>query len=82
MKIAIVGSRTFNDYEKMCSFIDEHLDDYEFDSIEAVVSGGAKGAESRVLKECGHHGKNLLHLLFQNEEEYENNRRIQRKDFH
>ncbi len=46
MKIAIVGSRSFNDYEKMCTFIDEHLDNYEFGSIEAVVSGGAKGADT------------------------------------
>lgn len=40
MYIAIVGSRSFNDYSLMkseCSFIDEN---------DTIVSGGAKGADS------------------------------------
>lgn len=43
MKLAIVGSRTFNDknfFNKMMEFLE---DKYE---IEAIVSGGAKGADS------------------------------------
>lgn len=45
MKIAIVGSRTFTNYEMMCAFIERSLSDAEFNSIEAVVSGGARGAD-------------------------------------
>ena len=46
MKIAIVGSRTFEDYDAMCSFIEEKLATMEHPAIEAVVSGGARGADS------------------------------------
>ena len=46
MKIAIVGSRTFQDYDLMCEFIECKLSDMEFNSVEAVVSGGARGADS------------------------------------
>lgn len=43
MKLAIVGSRNFQDYETMCRFISEKFD---LSDIEAVVSGGAKGADT------------------------------------
>lgn len=46
MKIAILGSRTFEDYNAMCSFIEEKLATMEHPAIEAVVSGGAIGADS------------------------------------
>ena len=46
IKIAIVGSRTFEDYNAMCSFIEEKFAAMESPSIEAVVSGGARGADS------------------------------------
>lgn len=46
MKIAILGSRTFEDYNAMCSFIEEKLATMEHPAIEAVVSGGAIGANS------------------------------------
>ena len=39
MKVAVIGSRTFNDYDKL----NETLKKYE---ISLVVSGGAKGADS------------------------------------
>jgi hypothetical protein len=39
MKIAVIGSRNFNDYKKLC----ETLSQYE---ISEIVSGGAKGADS------------------------------------
>lgn len=45
MKIAIVGSRTFEDYDAMCSFVEEKLADMGCSTIEAVVSGGARGAD-------------------------------------
>lgn len=45
MKIAIVGSRGFNDYEILKKYINDTKQqyDYEFDT---VVSGGARGADS------------------------------------
>ena len=46
MKIAIGGSRTFTNYEMMCAFIERSLSDAEFNSIEAVVSDGARGADT------------------------------------
>ena len=46
MKIAIVGSRTFEDYDAMCSVIEEKLATMEHPTIEDVVSGGARGADS------------------------------------
>lgn len=45
MEIAIVGSRTFEDYDAMCTFIEEKLFTMEHPTIEAVVSGGARGAD-------------------------------------
>ncbi len=46
MKLAIVGSRTFNDYEKMCEFIHDVLSHEEFCAIDTIVSGGARGADT------------------------------------
>ena len=40
MKLGIVGSRTFNDYEKLKSRV------ALFDDVELIVSGGADGADS------------------------------------
>lgn len=56
MKIAIVGSRTFEDYDAMCAFIKEKLASMEYTTIEAVVSGGARGADTlaeRYAQEMG-----------------------------
>lgn len=47
MKLAIVGSRKFNDYNKMCDFV---LSKFKLEDIEVVVSGGAKGADSLAEK--------------------------------
>lgn len=41
MKVAIIGSRGFNDYEFLKSKLLEHVK-----SIECILSGGAKGADS------------------------------------
>ena len=43
MKLAIVGSRTFNNYEMLVEFIQKN---YNIDDITHIVSGGAKGADS------------------------------------
>jgi hypothetical protein len=42
MKLAVVGSRTFNDYELLSKSIDEVREQTQIDEI---VSGGANGAD-------------------------------------
>jgi hypothetical protein len=43
MKLAIVGSRSFNDYDLLCDFIEEN---YNVKEITEIVSGGARGADA------------------------------------
>lgn len=43
MKLAIVGSRTFNDYNLLIKFIEKHYDTSE---ITTIISGAARGADS------------------------------------
>lgn len=43
MKLAIIGSRTFNNYELLCKEIDELKVFYE---INTIISGGAIGADT------------------------------------
>jgi len=45
MKIAIIGSRTFNDYDLLRRSLDEFILEANAD-ISLIVSGGAKGADS------------------------------------
>lgn len=42
MKLAVVGSRGFDDYNILCAVIDQLREAY---SIDTIVSGGAKGAD-------------------------------------
>ena len=42
MKLAVVGSRTFNNY----ALLKKALDEYYGKDIELIISGGAKGADS------------------------------------
>ena len=44
MRIIIAGSRTFNDYELLCSIVNNIHNNISFISI--VASGAAKGADS------------------------------------
>lgn len=60
MKIAIAGSRTFANYEVMCAFIERSLSDVEFNSIEAVVSGGARGADTLAEQYARENGLELI----------------------
>ena len=60
MKIAIVGSRTFEDYDAMCSFIDEKLVAMEHPTIEAVVSGGARGADTLAERYAQERGLQMI----------------------
>ena len=50
-KVAIIGSRTFNDYDFMVGSLENHKID-----IKMIISGGARGADSlaeRYAKENG-----------------------------
>lgn len=54
MRIAIIGSRGFNDYDKLEKTLNEYLD--KEDKVSMIVSGGARGADSlgeRWAKENG-----------------------------
>jgi hypothetical protein len=52
MKLAIIGSRTFNDYE----FLHKVIDEFWYDGkIELIISGGAKGADSLAEKYANEH---------------------------
>jgi len=42
LNVGIIGSRDFNNYEEMCSFVNEYI---KLEFIDNVVSGGAKGAD-------------------------------------
>lgn len=54
MKIAVVGSRTFNDYKLLRSTLNK------YDHIELIVSGGAKGADSLAEKYARENGIETL----------------------
>ena len=57
MKLAIVGSRTFNDYTTMCKVIKEH---FNIDSITHIVSGGARGADTLAEQFAKEYNKELI----------------------
>jgi hypothetical protein len=45
MKLGIVGCRDFTDYKKLCFEVDSFLEEISEPCV-AIVSGGAKGADS------------------------------------
>lgn len=53
--VAVVGSRTFNDYILLCKTLDQY-------TIKKIVSGGAKGADS--LAELYAKKKNIETIIF------------------
>lgn len=59
MKLAIVGSRTFNDYEKAVTFIDYIIDENSFE-VSLIVSGDARGADSIAERYAASHGIETL----------------------
>ncbi len=67
MKLAIVGSRTFNDYEKLVEILNKNFGQigigknrYQFTHI---VSGGAKGADSLAARFAKENGIELIEYL-------------------
>ena len=57
MKLAVVGSRSFTDQEKMTEILDIIQEEYGFDTI---VSGGADGADKLAEKYAAKRGKQVL----------------------
>lgn len=64
VKIAIVGSRTFCDYQRLKDFIDTKCAELGWEPVE-VVSGGAKGADA--LGETYAREKNIPTTIFKPE---------------
>jgi len=52
MRIAIVGSRTFSDYDLLKNYITDII---SVEEIDMVVSGGAKGADTLGMKFAQNH---------------------------
>lgn len=51
MKLAVVGSRTFNDYDKVIYTLDKFRD-----KITVIISGGAKGADTLAERYANQNG--------------------------
>jgi hypothetical protein len=62
MKIGIIGSRTFNDYELLKEVMSDYLNRDNELNCELVVSGGAKGADK--LGERWAKENNIKTLIF------------------
>jgi len=60
MRIAIVGSRDFTDYEKVEQEVLKHI---KVEKIDKVVSGGAKGADTLAKKFAEKYKIPLLEFL-------------------
>ena len=55
MKLAIIGSRDFNDYDMLVDFLWRYKDS---ENIDSIISGGAKGADllgKKCAKDIGFH---------------------------
>ena len=59
VKIGIVGSRNFSDYELLKVNIDHFVNRYETDEF-VIVSGGAKGADSLAEKYASERHFNII----------------------
>lgn len=57
MKLAIVGSRDFNDYDELVRFIESKFD---LSRIDTVVSGGAKGADALAERFAEEHNMKMI----------------------
>lgn len=59
MKLAVVGSRNFNDYSLMKKYLDKI---HSVEPITCIISGGAAGADA--LSEVWAHENNISTLIF------------------
>lgn len=59
MKIAIVGGRDFNDYEMLKKELGKFIDENEV-SLNSIVSGGAKGADTLAEKFAAEMGVEMI----------------------
>ena len=57
MKIAVVGSRDFLNYNTLVNFISERI---SIDEINLIVSGGAAGTDSLAQRFAKENGKPIL----------------------
>ncbi len=55
MKVAVVGSRTFSNYDLLCNTLNEHRE-----KISLIISGGAKGADTLAQKYARDNGIPIL----------------------
>ena len=59
MQLAIIGSRTFNDYANAKQWIDRILSEHNLPVPTQIVSGGAKGADAIAERYAHEHGIEL-----------------------
>ena len=57
MKLAIVGSRSFNDYKLLVDYI---VKEFNVDDIDTIVSGGASGADALGERFAREYDKQLI----------------------
>lgn len=60
MNLGIVGSRDFNDYWMLASYVDKLVEEY---GITSIVSGGAKGADTLARTYAEANGLELIEYL-------------------
>lgn len=46
MKLAIIGSRNFDDYPRLCATMDRYFGKGQEPKVTEIISGGARGADS------------------------------------
>ena len=62
--LAIVGSRNFSDYEKLCEvMVQFFLDSRDGYGLKEIISGGAKGSDCLGAKWAREHGVRLTEFL-------------------
>ena len=56
MRLAIVGGRDFNDYEKLLNIVAEHFEKWFELGVLEIISGGANGVDALAKKLAKHQG--------------------------
>lgn len=57
MKLAVIGSRGFDDYQLVCDILSKYK------NITTIVSGGARGADSLAARYAHEHGIDLIEYI-------------------